>query len=419
MIRVEERFMIKELHRQGVSISEIARRTGHDRKTVRAIVNGPLVPVATKRRPKARKLDPFVPYLEKRIAEGVLNAQKLYQELLPLGYEGKERMVRAFVQPYRQPPSAAATVRFETEPGEQAQVDWGHFGRIDYYGRQRPLYGFVMTLGWSRAMYLEFTVSADAAWFLRCHLHAFHYLGGVPQEVLHDNLKTAVLERDGAGHIHWNQRYLDFAHYYGFTPRACWPRRPQTKGKVESGIKYVRGNFWPGLHFADLEDLNGQALGWLNNVANVRVHGTTNEVPFDRLPQEGLMSLAGKADYDTSVHSYRRSSADCLVSYQGNFYSVPAAYVRQQLLVKETEREELLIYTADGEEIAHHRLHRGHRQRVVVPAHYHGIFPDPRRPLAAKATKTQAPRPEVNLFDTPAVETRPLDYYEQVLEMAR
>lgn len=414
MVNVEERFMIKELRRQGLSVSEIARRTGHDRKTIRAILNGPVTPRVKKRRPKARKIDPFIPYLEKRIEEGVLNGQKLYQELQAMGYAGKDRMVRGFVQPYRAQAQARATVRFETEPGEQAQVDWGHFGSIDYHGRRRRLYAFVMTLGWSRAMYLEFTISADTAWFLRCHLHAFHYLGGVPRQLLHDNLKSAVLERDGEGRIHWNPRYLDFAHYYGFTPRACWPRRAQTKGKVESGIKYVRGNFWPGLHFADLEDLNGQALGWLNNIANQRVHGTTNEVPFERLPNEGLASLAGKADYDTSLHSYRRSSSDCLVSYEGNFYSVPAAYARQTLLVKETEREELLICTLDGEEIAHHALAHGHRQRVVVAEHYYGIFPDPRRWQAEEEKTPKAPRPEVSFWDAPVVQVRSLADYEQV-----
>jgi len=322
--------------------------------------------------------------------------------------------VRAFLQPYRPQAQPRATVRFETEPGEQAQVDWGHFGSIDYHGRRRRLYAFVMTLGWSRAMYLEFTVSTDAAWFLRCHLHAFHYLGGVPRQLLHDNLKTAVLERDGEGRVHWNPRYLDFAHYYGFAPRACWPRRAQTKGKVESGIKYVRGNFWPGLHFADLEDLNGQALGWLNNIANRRVHGTTNEVPFARLPQEGLAPLTGKADYDTSLHGYRRSSSDCLVSYEGNFYSVPAAYARQTLLVKETEREELLICTLNGEEVAHHALARGRRQRVVVAEHYHGIFPDPRRWQAEEEKSLKAPRLELSFWDAPVVEVRSLADYEQV-----
>ena len=162
-------------------------------------------------------------------------------------------------------------MRFETEPGEQAQVDWGHFGFIEHHGRQRRLYAFVMTLGWSRAMYVEFTTSTDATWWLRCHVHAFHYFGGVPKVVLHDNLKTAVLSRDADGTVHWNPRYLDFADYYGFTPQACRPYRAQTKGKVEAGIRYVRGNFWPGLRFVDLADLNRQGRDWLDFTAN-RAH---------------------------------------------------------------------------------------------------------------------------------------------------
>lgn len=126
------------------------------------------------------------------------------------------------------------------------------FGTLQQHARQQRLYAFVMTLGWSRMLYLEFTFSTDLAWWLRCHQHAFAYFGGVPREVLHDNLKTAVLARDGAGGIHWQPRYLDFAQYYGFQPRACQPYRAQTKGKVENSIKYIRGNFWPGLQLTDL-----------------------------------------------------------------------------------------------------------------------------------------------------------------------
>ncbi len=171
MLRVEERFVIRELYGKGVSISEIARLTGHDRKTIRAALSQPLLPAPRPARPpRASKLDPYVPYLEQRLADGVFNARKLYLELRQRGYPGKETMVRAFVQPLREARRAKATVRFETAPGEQAQVDWGHFGTIEQHGRQRRLYGFVMTLGWSRATYLEFTTSMESAWFLRCHL---------------------------------------------------------------------------------------------------------------------------------------------------------------------------------------------------------------------------------------------------------
>lgn len=417
MLEVEERFMIKDLFRRGLTISEIARQTGHDRKTIRAILNEPLMPAAKPRQKKGCKIDPYIPYLEKRLEEGVMNAQKLYQEILGQGYEGKDRQVRHFVQPFREAKQRQATVRYETEPGQQAQVDWGSFGFIQHQGRQRRLYAFVMTLGWSRAMYLEFTVSADAAWWLRCHLHGFHYLGGVPREVLHDNLKTAVLSRAADGVIHWHPRYLDFANYYGFTPRACQPYRAQTKGKVESGVRYVRGNFWPGLTFCDLVDLNQQGRQWLDTIANVRVHGTTRQIPWLQLSQEKLESLAGKADYDTSLITYRRSSKDCLVSYEGNYYSLPAAYAQQRLMLKESEQRVLLIFTLDGQELARHHLVEGHQQRVVQQTHYHGLTnatPKPKR-LRAVQVGSQASLPLV--WDAPQVEIRPLHHYEQWLEV--
>ncbi len=246
--------MIKELYRNGVSISDIARRTGRDRKTIRRILQRPLKATPTLRRPRkrrARKLDPYIPYLEQRIQDGVLNAEKRFTEIQAKGYPGGRSQGKAFVQPFRQR-QPTVTVRLETAPGEQAQVDWGHFGFLAQDGRQRRLYGFVMTLGWSRAMYLEFTVSADIAWFLRCHLHAFRYFGGMPRHLLYDNLKSVVLDRDPDGTMHWNPRYLDFADLLGLTPRVCQPYRAQTTGKVESGIKYVRYNFWPGLHFTKL-----------------------------------------------------------------------------------------------------------------------------------------------------------------------
>ena len=418
MLNVEERFMIKDLHRQGVNISDIARWTGHDRKTIRAIVNGALMPTPKQRKAKARKIDPFVPYLEKRMDEGVMNAQKLYQEILSQGYSGKARAVRAFVQPFREVRQREATVRFETEPGQQAQVDWGNFGTIEHHGRKRRLYAFVMTLGWSRAMYLEFTISTDAAWWLRCHLHALHYFGGVPREVLHDNLKTAVLSRTADNIIHWNPRYLDFAHYYGFRLRACRPYRAQTKGKVESGVKYVRGNFWTGLEYSDLADLNRQALDWLETIANVRVHGTTREVPIERLVKEDLQPLSGKPDYDTSLISYRRSTKDCLVSYEGNYYSVPFAYARRQLMLKETESGELFIFTPAGLEVACHYLTLGHHKRIIAAGHYAGLAVTASRKKHAGATQIPAKDFFELAPDSPRVETRLLSQYEQWLEAA-
>jgi transposase len=419
MLKVEDRFMIKDLHRRGVTISEIARIAGHDRKTIRAIVNGPVNPPLKRRKARVRKIDPFVPYLEKRIEEGVLNCNKLFDEIRRQGYQGGKSSLKYFVQPYRETRRQEATVRFETQPGEQAQVDWGHFGFIEHQGRRRRLYAFVMTLGWSRASYLEFTISTDTAWWLRCHIHAFRYLGGVPQMVLHDNLKTAVLERKVDGAIHWNPRYLDFAHYYGFTPKACRPYRAQTKGKVESGIRYVRGNFWPGLSYYDLADLNEQAKGWLDLTANVRVHGTTGEVPFERLAVEPLQSIAGKPDYDTSLITFRRVSKDCFISYDGNYYSVPAKYIRKTLEVKETEDGQLIVLSAEDGEIARHRAVVGHNQRVTVAGHYDSIRFRSKPVKRPQANQVLPPEDWGDLPLAPEVESRPLAWYDQVLEVER
>jgi transposase len=417
MLRVEQRFMIKTLYQRGLGISEIAEITGHNRRTIRKIVDGPVSPPPHKRKVRQSKLEPFVPHLKKRIEEGVLNCSKLLAEIQKQGYQGGKSLVKDFVQPYRAAREAQATVRYETEPGEQAQVDWGHFGFIEHHGRPRKLYAFVMTLGWSRAMYVEFTTSTDATWWLRCHIHAFEYFGGVPKAVLPDNLKTAVVSRDADGTVHFNARYLDFAGYYGFTPKACRPYRAQTKGKVEAGVRYVRINFWPGLRFVDLADLNRQTRDWLDLTANRRIHGTTGAVPFTRLPQERLQPLLGKAAYDTSLVSFRRATKDCFVSYDGNHYSVPSAYARKTLQLKEDATGQLLVLNAQEELITEHRLVSGQHQRIALPAHYANIGQS-ERPVKRGTALQIIPTESLTDLAAPDVETRPLSWYDQLLEVA-
>jgi len=214
-----------------------------------------------------------------------------------------------------------------------------------------------------------------------------------------------------------SRRSLDLADYYGFSPRACQPYRARTKGKVESGIKYVRGNFWPGLRFVDLADLNRQAREWLDETANVRVHGTTGEIPFCRLPLEQLQSVGSRPDYDTSLIVFRRVTKDCFVSYDGNYYSVPWAYARKSVELKETEEGQLIVLHAGAGEIARHDVVHGHNQRVVVAAHYDHIHRQarPARPPMA----VQVPRRDDGLPPAPEVEVRPLSWYDQVVEAMR
>ena len=406
------------LYRKGVSISEIARQTGRDRKTVRKAVTEHQAARKRKaaRRPKSeRKLSPYETYLKQRMAEGVYNTRKLLREIRERGYTGGLTQVILYVQPYRPQHSEKAVMRFETEPGQQAQVDWASFGTIEYEGRQRPLYVFIMTLCWSRAVYVEFTVSGTTDWFIRCHQHAFEYFGGVPQEVLHDNLKNAVISRDGQGRIIWNARYLDFALYSGFRPHACRPYRAQTKGKVERGVGYIRQNFWCGLHFTDLDDLNRQAWEWMNGIANPRVHGTTGEVPFTRLAHENLQALPGQR-FDVSIKAERYASRDCLVSYDGNFYSVPAAWAQKMLLVKETEDRQLIILNGLGEIVAQHPKLPGRYKRAIIAAHYAGLPLLARQKPPAQALQTPSVS-GVGPGDAPQVEVRPLSVYGQLSEV--
>jgi hypothetical protein len=221
--------------------------------------------------------------------------------------------------------------------------------------------------------------------------------------------------RDAEDVVHWNPRFLDFADVAGFAPQACKPYRPQTKGKVENGVKYVRGNFWPGLHFRDLDDLNNQALAWLNTTANPRVHGTTGEVPFTRLQSEGLQPADKAPSYDTSILTTRSSSKDCFISYAGNLYSVPAAYARKTLQVKITEAEELVICSEVGDVLARHRVLFGRQERSVQTDHYRGLGTPASRVEQEAFVQDIRPADRTMFWEAPIVEVRSLAVYDQLL----
>lgn len=403
MVKGEEWFMIKDMYRQGLSIAEISRRTGRDRKTVRKVIRSTGPPLGRKGWSRPSKLDPFKSYLITRMSQGVFNAEKLMREINRMGYEGRISILREFVHPFRESQRELVTQRFETPPGKQAQVDWAHFGAIDYYGQRRKLSCFVMTLGYSRAMYCEFTVSQDLETFERCHIHAFRYFGGVPEEILYDRVKTVVFYQHPDGTIHWNPAFGDFAHYYGFTPRLCPPYRAQTKGKVEASIKYIRGNFFQGLTISSLDDLNQRALEWLNETANTRVHGTTKEVPFHRLAEERLTPADTRPDYDTSYISWRQVTKDSFISYKGNRYSVPSRHNLRRVLVKETPEGMLELYVGRLR-VASHQIEFRQGMVVSVPEHL------PSHPVSKRKFPEQPQWQD--LF--PEVETRPLQIYEEV-----
>jgi transposase len=417
MIRGEAWYMIRELLRDGVSVSEIARRTGVDRKTIRRIRARDGHPVPRPRPPRSRLIDPFGPYLRQRAAAGVLNATKLFGELQRQGYTGGVAQVRRFVHPLRPVAAPVVTERFETPPGHQAQVDWTACGRLWHAGQLRSLSAFVVTLGYSRRQYVEFTVRQDLETFLRCHLHAFHYFGGLPHELLYDNLKTAVDHRRADGSIVWNQRFRDFADYYGFTPRACQPYRAQTKGKVERGIGYLKGHFLLGLDLTTvtLEELNREVVRWLAETADVRIHGTTREQPIARWPveQAALRALAGQPDYDTSYLSQRLVSRDGHLAYRGSRYPVPPEHAGRVVLVKEGADGRVRIY-AGSVCVSDHLLVASPGQTLTVPGH---------RAAVRALNRRRVPRPDPSVealapLRWPQVELRPLSAYDVAVGLA-
>jgi len=396
---------IYEMHGQGQSIRAIAAATGVSRNTVRKYLRSPGVPTAKKRGKRGSKLDAFKPYVQQRLAEGVENCEVLLRELKARGYEGSSSTLKAYVHPLRRAASPKVTMRFETEPGEQAQVDWGEFRYQTPEGGRRKLWCFVMVLSWSRAMYVEFVPKADTTTFIRCHLNAFAYLGGVPQRCLYDNSKLVVLDRDENGTPQFNERFLDFALRLGFSIQLCRPYRAQTKGRVENGVKYVRHNFWLTARFTDLADLNQQARVWYETVANIRVHGTTCERPCDRLQQERpqLKPLPGMERLQSFLRDERRVGRDAFVRWERAAYGVPWTWVGKDVQVQASETV-VEIWAGDRRLAVHPRATRP-GQHLVVPDQWKGLPGREGRPK---------PEPVAVQVATIEVEQRSLAAYEQV-----
>ncbi len=243
-------------------------------------------------------------------------------------------------------------------------MDWAYCGTFgDQHGLPLKVYAFVMVLGFSRMLYVEFTTSMELAALLACHQHAFAFFGGWPRQMLYDNMAQVRLPHSAD----WNPLFLDFAQHYGFTPRTCRVRRPRTKGKVERAIRYVKDNFLPGRVFADLAELNAQGQHWLTHTANVRLHATTGERPVDLLPEEKLAALAADTPYLLTGKSARKVSVEGFVHLDGSRYSVAPEHVGKEVLV-EVGEQQLTIRAGDLVLAEHARAVRP-GACVVDPAH--------------------------------------------------
>lgn len=322
------------LREQGYRQREIAERLGVSERTVRNYLKSEPAPRKVTKR--ASMLDPH-----RDLIGSVLERQPSYNLVLLLkrlrhaGYRGSMTILREYAAAIRKKITTEAIIRFETEPGYQAQVDWKELGRRTVDGVAGKLYAFVMVLGYSRKPFVRFTTSMREAVLLACLKEAFQYFGGVVAEVLFDNMKTAFLA-DAEGLFHPNRRLLTFAHHYGFVPRRCRVRRPQTKGKVERLIGYLSGNFLPQVSGQDLslEELDGRLHAWLAEVgeAELRDFAESREERFAR--EQGCLSALPLHPLDCRESSEVSVSRESLFAYEGARYSAPAEWIGETLLLR-------------------------------------------------------------------------------------
>lgn len=364
--RVQE--VLARLER-GEGVKRVARELGIDCKTVKRWRR--LGSWRPQKRERARKIDPFVSFVKRRGPEVGWNAVVLHRELRSLGFSGSYQQVGRCIRPFRseQRWAKVATVRFETASGEQGQVDFGQL-KLWIGEKLERVHLLVFTLGYSRRLFCCAYPNERLEFVLDGHERAFQHFGGVPLNCLYDNPRTMVLGRQ-SGKVLWHPVFEDFARYYGFSPRACQPYRAQTKGKVESGVKYVKRNALAGRRFSSWEELDAWLMRWCVEVADVRVHGTTHERPIDRFVTENLTPLGQRSRYRYERVMVRSVANDALVSIGAARYSVPVCYVGETVTVVETTSH----YEIFHEQSLVFRHQKAPRHSVImVPEHYAGLL---------------------------------------------
>ena len=359
-------FEITRLELLGWSDRKIASHLRLDRTTVKKYRENPDQQFK-KPPPQCSKLDPYLHLIDQWLDQDPeVKATVVLQRLRNKGFTGQITIVRDLLRKVRGPQKQRqAYIRFESDPGQQMQIDWGHFGSLPYGHTNRKLYALAVLEAYSRTLYVEFTHSQKQQTLHQCLLNAFLFFGGTPQEIVVDNMLTAVIERQGSM-VRFNDAFLDFLRIFNITPVACNPGAPHEKGKIEAAIKYIRRNFWPLRSFEDLNDIQDQAKQWLRTVANVRLHQTTGQQPDERFGDVKLNALPDLLP-DCRELCLLKVHKDFAVRFDANTYTTPPWTIGKKLTVK-ADTATVTIYNGSKKVVAHQRCWQRHC-RIENKAH--------------------------------------------------
>lgn len=369
MLGVHMHTTINTLFKKGYNKTQIANMLKIDRKTVRNVLKQIEEKGCVERKEYPSILDPYKEFIHISV-EKKLSATRIFQDLQnEYGYEGSYDSIRKYVAKIKENPPKAYMV-LTSLPGEEAQVDFGYIGTIKVNNRHKKAWIFVITLSYSRYMYVQIVFDQTVKTFIECHKNAFKYFGGVPETVKIDNLKAGILEADFYEPT-VQKNYAAFATHYGFWAQPCRIYTPTDKGKVESSVKYVKDNCFKAREFQDFEDAKNFLSQWLEKTANARTHGTTKKIPvqiFKTIEKEKLLPLPVD-DFVMSKSTKCIVNTNCHISYDANYYSVPYAYIGQEVDVIEINNTIKVFYK--GKEIALHILCKDKKgEHITNKEHY-------------------------------------------------
>ena len=360
-------------------VGTIASELSVHHETVRRAINADAFVRRDSVRPSM--LDPYKEFVVQVLDRHPrLRATRIFDMIVGRGFSGSANQLRRYVRMVRPERQAEAYLALRTLPGEQGQVDWGSFGRIQVGHASRSLSCFVLVLSWSRAMYAHFTLDQKLESFVHCHTLAFDELGGVPRTLLYDNLKSVVLDRQG-DHVQYHPRLLELAGHYHFAPKPCAPYRANEKGKVERAIQYLRHSFFAARHFRDVDDLNAQVASWTDRVAHARpAPGDPDRRPVSQLLDEERDRLLPLPEhrFEASLVKPVRTGKQPYIRFDLNDYSVPDELTRKPLVLI-VSSDEVRITKKDGTVVARHERSYDRAQRIEDPKHLDALAAKKRR----------------------------------------